>query len=69
MRFTNLNGVVKTYSKPSAIDKYFTKQLTSVNLHTQDPELRKTLRSLHQEQQLGHSFSPLTPANTTEAIK
>ena len=67
--FTTLDGTTKTCTKPSAIAKFFTKQFTSIKPHTQDPELRKTLRRLHQEHQLDHSFSPFTSANTTEAIK
>ena len=67
--FTTPGGVVKTCTKPSAIAKYFTKQFTSVRPHTQDPELRRTLRRLHQVHQLDHTFSPFTQDGVIKAIR
>ena len=67
--FITPDGTTKTCTKASAIAKYFTKQFTSIRPHTQDPELRQTMRRLHREHHLDHSLSPFTPANTTEAIR
>ena len=66
--FTNRSGTSKAYSKPSAIAKQFTRLFTSINVHSRDPNLRRTLRRV-KTLNLDPTFTPFSDGDTAAAIR